>query len=345
MYGRLTVFLLYNYRIAADSGWDLIVYTCQKPQPTRCGFFLWHDEAQSRATMVVLSNSRSESRTTPQTPPTPSTPTMPREERLLSTIPAKVLQMQTTPPVSPGQGTSYGPSKTTGISQDLAKSTLSNYSLDQLSDDEDEEFHDWPASEDEELTRVAERIMYNSMPPPETPRKAVKPDPFSTPGKRRYDEMSKEEAKPWLTPSTSNKEDDIFTTPSKSPSGTNLFAQYGLPSPLSTPTSHRFKDVTGQEPELTKEILQALQSHQVVLSPEIQNTIKSIGSKHSLFTHGIIKGRDVSRSLLLKKNEDIAKLQGEIASLQAGMENNRATIRHLRETITMSKYRERKEDQ
>lgn len=273
--------------------------------------------------MVVLSNSRSESGTTPQTPPTPSTPTKPQEERLLSTIPPKVIETQTTPPVSPGQGTSYVPSKTTGISQDLTKSTLSNSSPDHLSDDEDEEFHDWPASEDEELTKLAERKSYNTMPPPETPRKTIKSDPFSTPGKRRYDEMVKEEVQPWLTPSTSNKEADIFTTPPKSSSGTNLFAHYGMPSPMNTPTSHRFKDVIGQEPELTKEILQALQSHQVVLSPETQNTIKSIGSKYSLFTHGIIKGRDVSRSLLLKKNEEIARLQGEITSLQAEMENNR----------------------
>ena len=37
-----------------------IVYTCQKPQPRRCNFFLWDDEAKPREAAAVLNNSRSE---------------------------------------------------------------------------------------------------------------------------------------------------------------------------------------------------------------------------------------------------------------------------------------------
>lgn len=338
--------LSYNHRMTTNSACAIIVYTCQKPQPTRCGFFLWDDEAKSRTTTVVLSNSRSEPGPTPrspQSPQSPQTPTRPRGERLFAT-PSKYLEAQIITPVSPGRPVPDSPSKQTGISQYLAKSCLSTHSPNQLSDDDDEEFYDWPASEDEELSKAADCTMKNPMPPPETPRKAIKSDPFSTPGKRRYDEMIQEGVLPWPTPSTGSKEDDVFTTPSKHSRGTNLFAQSGLLSPMSTPTPHRFRDVSGQEPELTKEILQALQSHQVVVSPEMQNTIKSIGSKHSLFTHGVIKGRDVSRSLLREKNEQIAELQDEIAILQAEREADKTVIRNLTGKMEMRKEREMKED-
>lgn len=37
-----------------------VVYTCQKPQPRRCNFFLWNDEAKPREAAAVTNNSRSE---------------------------------------------------------------------------------------------------------------------------------------------------------------------------------------------------------------------------------------------------------------------------------------------
>ena len=278
----------------------------------------------------------------PQSLQSPQTPIKPRAERVFST-PSKVLERGNDFPASPSHSASDSPSKETGISQFLAKSTLSVHSPDQLSDDDDE-FYDWPASEDEDLFKSADCTMRNTMPPPETPRKAIKLSPFSSPGKRRYDEMIQEGVPPWPTPSTSTNDDDIFTTPPRSSRGTNLFAQSGLLSPMNTPTPYRFREQSGQEPELAKEILQALQNHQVVISPEIQSTIKSIGSKHSLFTHGVIKGRDVSRSLLLKRNEEILELQGKIAILQAEREAEKSAARYLTEKMEMTKESERKED-
>ena len=334
-----------NHGMATNLASALLVYTCQKPQMTRCGFFLWDDEAKSRSTTVVLSNSRSEARPmlhSPRSPQSPQTPTKPRALKVFST-PSKVLETENDLQVALGRTASDSPSKETGISQCLAGSTLSVRPPDQLSDDDDE-FYDWPASEGEDLSKAAESIMKSPMPPPETPCKAVKLDPFSTPGKRRFDDMIQEGVPPWPTPSTNTKEDDIFTTPPKSSRGTNLFAQSGLLSPMNSPTPQRFRDLSSQEPELSKEILQALQSHQVVVSPELQNTIKSIGSKHNLFTHGVVKGRDVSRSLLQKKNEQILELEGKIATLQVEREADKAAIRHLIEKMTMGKESGRAEN-
>ncbi len=283
---------------------------------------------------TVVGDSPSEPEATPQTP------SKPRQERLFLT-PSKVHETPTSPPGSPDRATSFASSGTTGISQCLAMSTLST---DTLTDDEDDEFHDWSTSGDEELSKVAEGITSNAMPPPVTPRKAIKSDPFSTPGKRGYDEMSDDRVNPWPTPSTGRKKDDIFTTPSTNARGLNLFARSGLLSPMDTPTPHRFKDVLGQESGLTNEILEALHSHQIVLSPEIQSTIKSIGNKHSLYTYGVIKGRDVSRSLLQKRNEKIAELESEIAVLQAERETNKAVIRHLRRVVEIENERKKTEE-
>lgn len=337
--------LIHNHKMATNLSCTVPVYTCQKPQPTRCGFFLWDDEAKSRSTTVVLSNSRSEPRPvphSPQSPQSPKTPIKPQAERLFS-MPSKVLETEHNPPLALDRSASDSPSRETGISQHLAKSTLSIHSPDQISDDDDE-FYDWPAGNDEDQCKAADCTMKNLMPPPETPRKTIKLDPFSTPGKRSYDEMIQEGVPPWPTPSTSTKDDDIFTTPPKSSRGTNLFAPSGLLSPLNSPTPHRFRDRSGQEPELTKEILQALQSHQVAVSPELENVIKSIGSKHSLFTHGIIKGRDVSRSLLQKKNEQIVELQDKLTILNLEREADKAAIRHMTERMETRKECERKED-
>ncbi|KAL9623145.1 MAG: hypothetical protein Q9160_002460 [Pyrenula sp. 1 TL-2023] len=46
-----------------------VVYTCQKPQHKRCRFFLWDDEANKRAKIVVMNNTRSEPQTPSKPPP------------------------------------------------------------------------------------------------------------------------------------------------------------------------------------------------------------------------------------------------------------------------------------
>lgn len=289
--------------------------------------------------MVILNNSRSEPGTAPQPPPTP---TKPGKQSLLAS-PTRDLETPMMTHLSPGSSASNASSKTIGISQTIGKSILSDRSPDELSDNEDEEFYDWPVSEEEDKSNIADHLPKNPMPPPETPRKAIKFDPFSTPGKRKYDETFDEKNQTWKTPSTSRKDDDIFRTPPHSSRGLNLFAQSGLLSPMTTPTPRRFNDASCQEPELTQDILETLQSHQIVLSPEVQNKIQSISIKHSLFTHGIIKGRDISRSLLMKEKERTAQLQNEIAALHAGREKDKAAIHQLKEIIEARKETDRKE--
>ncbi len=294
-------------------------YTCQLPQPKRCDFFLWADEAQSREAAAVLNNSRSEPVSAPQTPSKGfidgvSTPQTPKSLGRL-----RQSSLDITAP--------YTPSKPPSAPRFSVPSGIKAPTQTAAA----EESYDWPLSDDEELSKVADELSSNAMPPPETPRKAIKIDLLSTPGKRKRDELESESAAAWPTP-TSGANTDIFTTPSTNARANTLFPpSAGLPSPAETPSPRRFKDAlagNSQDSDLATEMLQALQTASI--SPDILATVKAICNKHALFTHGVIKGRDISRSLIASKNERITELQGEIEGLRAERETNRAVIRHLR---------------
>jgi hypothetical protein len=189
-----------------------------------------------------------------------------------------------------------------------------------------EEFYDWPASEDEELAKVVDQV---SMPPPETPRKVVKTDALSTPGKRRYDEMA------FATPTQDS--DDVFTTPTTGLKGRNLFSTTGLPSPAVTPSPHRFKDIRAESSELATEILNSLRDSGVEVPTIAIASVKDICSRYNLKTQGIARGRDISRMAIKTKDGQIAELQHRIAALEAERETNKAVVRHLRRDMELSR--------
>ena len=180
------------------------------------------------------------------------------------------------------------------------------------------------------------------MAPPETPRKAVKMDMLSTPGKRKYDETTSDHATigntSWATLSTGLGANDIFTTPASGTSGKDLFASTIPLSPAETPTPIRYKDMPPtQDSELATEVFNTLRSLNVSLPPEARESVKNICNRHVLHTRGILKGRDVSRAMVKMKEERIAELQGEIEGLKAERETNRAVIRHLRRDMVTRK--------
>ncbi|KAL9613872.1 MAG: hypothetical protein Q9167_001609 [Letrouitia subvulpina] len=303
------------------------VYTCQQPQPKRCDFFLWDDEAKPREAAVVLNNSRSEPPADPQTPVKPSSGTgpggfpTPTTDRVQARTSASIPSPYTPSKLPSAPRSNKGDSQATGTTQSPS----------------DDEFYDWPASDDEELSKAINQVspVVKSMPPPETPRKVLKTDAFSTPGKRRFSEVDRpgQESVPLAG---SDGTDDVFTTPATGPKGTTGLGIFpGLLSPAQTPTPKRYKDavLAGQDSELATEIIRILQFHGVPLAPEIKSELKSMCDRHSLATQGIIKGRDISRAMVSTKNEKIAELQEVIAGLQAERETNRAVIRHLRRDI------------
>ena len=282
----------------------------------------------------MLNNSRSEPINSPQTPSksSPHVPITPHTSNRLRDG-------------SPGPVTPRTPSKTYNTPSS-GRGMGTQETTTQGSDSGEEEFYDWPASDDDELSKYADQASNGRpMPLPETPRKAIKADILSTPGKRRYDEMAAADGdalKPnFPTPATGKEGGDIFTTPATSISGKGLFASGTLPTPAETPTPIRYKDIPPtQESELASEVLSALQTHSVPTSSEAREALKSICNKHVLYTRGITKGRDVSRAIAKSKDRQLVELQGEIEGLKAERETNRAVIRHLRRDMAGRKESE-----
>ena len=282
----------------------------------------------------MLNNSRTE----PLPSPSPQTPQKPSLFGLATPQTLNYLRAG-----SPDVATPYTPSKP---SRDLPSSSAPRSATQAIitqGSKSDEEFYDWPASDDDELSKAADQASSgHAMPPPETPKKAAKPDDFSTPVKRRYDEMASElgatASAPWPTPSTGNTGGDIFTTPLSTIGGKGIFANANLSSPAETPTPIRYKDLApAQDSELASEIIATLQTHNVSFLAAAADAVKGICNKHVLYTRGIMKGRDVSRAMVKTKDEKIAELHGEIDGLRAERETNRAVIRHLRRDMAARK--------
>ncbi|KAL8839974.1 MAG: hypothetical protein Q9170_001516 [Blastenia crenularia] len=297
-------------------------------QPKRCDFFLWDDDAKPREAAAVLSNSRTEPRPAPQTPTKPS-----------NTLNAFGLQTPYTDSVkscrAPELPTPKTPSKPLSAPRNAGDTQHTSTTVSTL----DDEFYDWPASDDEDVFKVAdEASAIKNMPPPETPSKAAKTNVLSSPGKRRFSQIDDEKATNWPTPSSST--DDVFVTPNTGVKRDGLFSSSQETFSLfDTPTPRRFKDAlhSSQDPELTSEVMTILQEAKTSISSPVKDQIKAVCEKHTMSTRGILKGRDISRTMVNTKNAKISELQETIAVLQAERETNRAVIRHLRRDMRTMK--------
>ena len=302
-----------------------LVHTCQKPSPKRCDFFLWDDDAKPREAAVVLNNSRSEPRPEPQTPQKQHAGTSLQTPNSNEWKPKFVYDQAS--PSTPSKP-SIAPRPSTHDTQ------LSNNGTTQS----DEEVYDWPSSEDDEIVNAADLA---SMPPPETPRKAAKTNTLSTPGKRRHDEMEIGTTA-WPTPTTGSRDEDVFMTPSTGMRSGNLFGSNGrIPPPTDTPTPQRFRDAVGvpQASQLFEDIFQSLQRTNVPLGADAREAIQELCEKQTKYTKGVVKGRDISRATIARKDEKIAELQGDIAGLKADRETERTIIRHLKRELERANRR------
>lgn len=220
-----------------------------------------------------------------------------------------------------------------------SNSTIEAAAAEEEDDDENEEFYDWPSSDDGELRKAASNLPTNLMPPPPTtPRKAMKTDTFSTPGKRSNDNESNSlpiSKLNFTTPNRAIEEDDVFATPNPStPRLYGLFSNHSkLPSPAETPTPRRFRDIPGQDSDLATQILQLFERRKLPLSSELKDEVRAIANKHNMYTRGVVSGREISRAMIKKKSEEIAELQGTIAGLEAEREVQYSLVRQLRQEL------------
>ena len=195
---------------------------------------------------------------------------------------------------------------------------------------DDDEFFDWPLSGDEEVNNAVDQASQRDF-SPETPRKSAKTNELASPGKRRISDLQS-----GLPVTENGKATDIFVTPVTSRKG-NLFDKHAS-SITDTPSKIRYPDLSRHDSDLASEILTSL--HNALSAPlhaEARDDITEICNRYALQTKGILKGRDVSRAIVKKKEESIVELQQEIERLKLQRESDGAIIRTMRQEIAVMK--------
>lgn len=271
-------------------------------------------DAEAREKLVVLANSRSEldlSNKTPSKPPpstkyqhglpTPMTERKPRDEQ--PTL--KKFQTQT-------------PSK-------IASAKAQMMAEDTPGFDSGSESYDW----DDDLDDEVEKVMQKEKPRQpdfgrdvDSPRKVPRTPGRSSPGKRKLSEFEyKPPGDAAITPQLSFQSKTESIPPSAEVSMTPTPSRYT--NALSGDSQEEFSEFAGSA-------LKLLESHRVVLPRKAQNDLLSLLNSHDLKTKGIIRGRDISRLAIKKKDEQIMRLNERIQSLESQMELDRAVVNGLR---------------
>ncbi|RJE18419.1 hypothetical protein PHISCL_09238 [Aspergillus sclerotialis] len=280
------------------------VYTCQQPQYKRCDFFLWSSDAEAREKLVVLANSRSELDTFSKTPT--------KRARHENGLPTPVTDRKPDSPAA-WKFQTQTPSKSAN-----AKARM------MAEDSGDTDSYDWDDSLDDDLELFMDRPRQPDF-GQDLPRKAPRTPTRTSPRKRKIlgfgfkggDSTSHDSGV--LTPQHSQTTDRI--PPSAEVSMTPTPSRYT--NALSADSGSEISAFAGQA-------LKLLEGHNVMLPRKAQNELVSFLNTHDLKTKGIIRGRDISRIALRKKDEQIMRLNNRVQSLESQKELDRAMINGLR---------------
>lgn len=283
-------------------------YTCQKPQPSRCGFFLWEDEAKVREEGAVLSNSHTE----PTSPKTPKKIGVPSRQAKLGTA-AQI--------VTPSS--KYKPTpKLEAIPPPVDSEIRDGWSSDNVDDDD----------------------LVSALDEYETPRKAARTETVTSPSKKQRTASTKSNASSVTLPCNEGDQDDVFQTPSTSKKST-LFPQHpsGLLSPSTTPAHNHGHPTSTSSTDLGELASSALHLLKPVPIPtHIETQLIDLLNKHDLRTSGITKGRDITRLAVQAKERKITELEARIKGLEQEKETMRSVVQHLKSDIMTSPKKPRR---
>jgi hypothetical protein len=94
-----------------------------------------------------------------------------------------------------------------------------------------------------------------------------------------------------------------------------------------TPTPSRFKNVVADD--LVTDVFGLLKEANVRFNGHIETELKRLLSKHANHARGVAMGRDVSRTTVKAKDAKITELTYRINTLEAELEAEKATTKHL----------------
>jgi hypothetical protein len=296
-------------------------YTCQKPQPKRCSFFLWQDDAKIREEGAVLSNSRTE-------PPSiePLEPqTEPRTPKRIGK--ATAVQSKITAQIPTPSTKSRSPVRLEAIPPPLPPPQ------------KDMDDFNW-SDDDADLASALEEY--------ETPRKVARTETMTSPTAHRSNGHGSARSITSHASSTTlplEDPDDVFRTPAThsrglpttpasplshkrpNPATNNLVTRPVSPTPTPTATSPASDSLTTQ--------VLALLTPEALASPTL-TALKTLLSQHEARTTGIAKGRDISRATIRAQERQIAELQQRVRGLELERETMRSVVAHLKRDIAES---------
>jgi hypothetical protein len=225
-----------------------------------------------------------------------------------------------------------------------AEPSSGNNLVQNLGKADEEDFGEFPLSA-EDVEEVAERTEQPKpwlIPHPETPRKAIKTDPFMTPCSKR---KRGEEALP--TPLTGTVQDeDVFTSSTGRLKGYMWDGneRFGLRSPSATSTPGRFRDTSvvddpaEEKPkngyDIIEEVMELLKDRNI--DGDTTGNVRQLLGKHAIKISGIARGRDITRVALKAKDAKIAELQQKITALEKEREMDKTIIRHFKSDMEES---------
>ena len=292
------------------------------PQSQQCNFFLWESDAEVREKHAVLSNSSSERASSAKPPP--STPKTPIQTYFGPCgVYGGLLTPQTDRPrnnhASPLAGTRMEtPSKS-------AKARM-------MSEDTDEEWGDDAAG-------VPESGTDKSAPPRQpdfkaaaapaaqlSPQKLPRAEGITSPEKRKRNDIDDADPPSPVPTSVATRSPWSFSFSSSFGERTG---QMAAPPPASaevclTPTPSKYRNVlaTTSDPredpsDLALRVLKILDSHDAVVPHKAVEEVVDALNQFELKMKGISRGREISRIALKQKDDQITRLNDQIAALES----------------------------
>ncbi|KAL4941141.1 hypothetical protein BDV06DRAFT_195175, partial [Aspergillus oleicola] len=280
-------------------------YTCQKDHQQRCKFFLWASDAEAREKLALISNSRTDAHGSPSpsntsTPQTPSSKTASAQQSSNTGI--GLLTPQT------GQRDRFGQKSSSAGRSASARARM-------MAEDTDE--FEWDDSMEDEIEKVFESSQPLRQPEFGLPaRKTPRTENTTSPGKRKrsVDDIEGDEGQKGGR--------DVLAPMTPGGPGT---------TPTLTPTPARYKNAVAESPlasssDLAVQVSRILEGHGVDVPAAAREELKELFSRHEMKTKGILRGRDILRAALQKKDEQIARLNERVAILESQNELGR-TVR------------------
>jgi hypothetical protein len=199
----------------------------------------------------------------------------------------------------------------------------------------DDEAYSWDESLDNEVGSLLGGSSSSTTRPKQpifTPNKAPRTATNTSPSKRKLDDVFNDDEDDKPPPYSES-------APTTQSSSTTASLSFSSVEVSATPTPRRYKDVLSaqgatshnQPSDLASNILSILDRHDVVVPTTARGELVASLDQHHLKTQGIIRGRDISRMALKKKDEEIQALKARIERLETEREMDKVVISCLRD--------------